>query len=160
LIDGRDYAVSGDQVTLTAATVAHLVGSRSYGVDSTLEVRFSSGVPWLINVITDDAPVLSDATGTTGSLTIPTRFNGDVLATMEAKYADGSGAGPAGWTTYQQYTTAFAPDYPNNGIVLTPAMLGALTDGARVTLTFHFWSGATVTYYVLKSGTSVNGSTS
>lgn len=160
LIDGRDYAVSGDQVTLTAATVAHLVGSRSYGVDSTLEVRFSSGVPWRVNVITDDAPVLSDATGTTSSLTIPTRFNGDVLATMEAKYADGSGAGPAGWTTYQQYTTAFAPDYPNNGIVLTPAMLGALTDGARVTLTFHFWSGATVTYYVLKSGTSVNGSTS
>lgn len=160
LIKGRDYAVSGNQVTLTAATVTRLVGTRTYGVDSTLEVQFSSGVPWRINVITNDAPILSDTTGTTSGLTIPTQFNGDVLATMEAKYADGSGAGPAGWTTYQQYTTAFAPDYPNNDIVLTSAMLNALDDGARVTLTFHFWSGATVTYYVTKSGTSVTGSTS
>jgi hypothetical protein len=29
-----------------------------------------------------------------------------------------------------------------------------------VTLTFHFWSGATVTYQVSRSGTSVAGTTS
>lgn len=32
-------------------------------------------------------------------------------------------------------------------------------DGPRVTLTFHFWSGATVTYQVTKSGDSVTGTT-
>lgn len=160
LIKGRDYAVSGNQVTLTAATLTRLAGSRAYGVDTTLEVRFSRGVPWHINVITNDTPVVSDATGTTASFAIPTRFNGDVLATMEAKYADGSGAGPASWTSYQEFTTAFAPDYPNGAITLTPAFFDALTDGARVTLTFHFWSGALVTYYVTKTGTTVTGSTS
>jgi hypothetical protein len=36
----------------------------------------------------------------------------------------------------------------------------AVNDGAPVTLTFHFWSGATVAYHVTKSGSSVTGSSS
>lgn len=161
LTRGRDYAVSGDQLTLTAAAITRLAGSQAYGVDSTLTVRFSRGVPWHINVVTYDPVTQSNATGTAaGGLTIPTQFNGDVLATMEAKYADGSGAGPASWTTYQAFTSSFAPDYSNGAITLTPAFLGAINDGARVTLTFHFWSGDTTTYYVTKSGTTVTGSTS
>ncbi len=159
LVKGRDYAVSGDQVTLTAAALTRLAGNRAYGVDATLQVRFSKGVPWQVNVITDDAPVLSNATGATASFAIPTSFNGDVLATMEAKYDDGTAAGTASWTTYQQFTTDFAPDYPNGAINLTPAFFDSLTDGARVTLTFHFWSGALVTYYVTKTGTTVTGTT-
>ncbi|HZU55183.1 MAG TPA: cellulase family glycosylhydrolase [Actinocrinis sp.] len=156
---GRDYAVSGDQLTLTAATLSSLVGDRAYGVDATLDVRFSKGVAWQIHVISNDTPVLAAATGTTSAFEIPTQFNGDVLATMEAKYDDGSNAGPASWTSYQQFTTAFAPDYPNNAIALTPAFFNSLTDGARVTLTFHFWSGALVTYHVTKTGTAVTGTT-
>jgi endoglucanase len=134
-----------------------LVGDRTYGVDATLEVRFSKGVPWHINVITNDAPVLSDASGTSSTFAIPALFDGDVLATMEAKYDDGTNAGPAGWTSYQEFTTAFAPDYPGGAITLTPAFFGSLTDGARVTLTFHFWSGELVTYHVTKSGTTITG---
>jgi endoglucanase len=159
LVKGRDYAVSGDQVTLTAAALTRLAGDRAYGVDATLQVRFSRGVPWRINVITNDVPVLSDATGAIASFAIPTSFNGDVLATMEAKYDDGTAAGTASWTTYQQFTTDFAPDYPSGAITLTPAFFDSLTDGARVTLTFHFWSGALVTYYVTKTGTTVTGTT-
>ena len=157
---GRDYAYSNGQITLTAAAITKLVGARAYGVNSTLEVRFSKGVPWHINVITNDTPTVSAATGTTDAFALPTQFNGDELATMEAKYADGSNAGTATWTSYQQFTSTFAPDYPNGAIKLTPAFLNALTDGAPVTLTFHFWSGALVTYHVTKTGTTVTGSAS
>jgi endoglucanase len=157
LVKGRDYAVSGDQLTLTPAALTRLVGDRTYGVDATLDVRFSKGVPWQIHVISNDTPALARAAGTTASFAIPTRFNGDVLATMEATYADGTDAGPAGWTSYQEFTTAFAPDYPGSAITLTPAFFDSLTDGAPVTLTFHFWSGALVTYHVTKTGSAVAG---
>ena len=155
LIPGRDYTVSGDQLTLTAAALTRLAGDR----DTTLEALFSRGVPWQLNVITYDQVAQSNATGTTDSFAIPTQFQGDRLATMEAKYADGSGAGPASWTSFQQFGVAFAPDYANNTVDLTPAFFGAINDGAPVTLTFHFWSGTIVTYHVTRSGSSVTGTT-
>jgi hypothetical protein len=160
LVERRDYTVSGNQLTLTAAALTRLAGNRAYGVDATIEARFSEGVPWQLKVITSDVPVLSAATGATSSFTIPTQFRGDVLATMEAKYADGANAGPANWTSYQQFSTAFSPDYPNSGITLTQDFFNAVNDDAPVTLTFHFWSGATVTYHVTKSGSAVAGSAS
>jgi endoglucanase len=160
LVAGRDYTVSGSRLTLTAAALTRLTGNRDYGVNATLQARFSAGVPWQIDVITYDTPVLSNATGTTSSFDVPTQFRGDSLATMEAKYADGTNAGPAEWTSYQQFDTAFLPNYGGSSITLTPAFLNAVRDGAPVTLTFHFWSGATVTYHVTKSGSSVTGTTS
>ncbi|MFJ4521601.1 cellulase family glycosylhydrolase [Streptomyces sp. NPDC088810] len=160
LVAGRDYTLSGNQLTLTAGALTRLTGNRAYGVNATIQARFSRGLPWQINVITYDTPVLSDASGTTGSFAIPTQFRGDVLATMEAKYADGSNAGQADWTPYQEFNRAFSPDYPDGKIILTSDFLGALRDSAQVTLTFHFWSGATVTYHVTKSGSSVTGTTS
>lgn len=42
-------------------------------------------------------------------------------------------------------------------ITLPPAFFAEVDDGARVTLTFHFWSGATVTYHVTRTGGSVVG---
>lgn len=168
LVKGRDYTISGDQLTLTAATLARLSADRAYGVNATLLARFSRGVPWRIDVITNDVPILSDAIGTTTSCSadpwghcfaIPTNFRGDVLSTMEAKYDDGSNAGPASWTSYQQYGAAFWADLPNGAINMPPGFFNSITDGARVTLTFHFWSGATVTYHVTKSGTSITGTT-
>jgi len=104
--------------------------------------------------------VLSNTSGTTSSFAIPSQFRGDVLATMEAKYADGSNAGSANWTSFQQFNAAYAPDYTNNDITLTTAFLNAVNDSAPVTLTFHFWSGAVVTYQVTRSGSSVTGTTS
>ncbi|MFD1046231.1 X2-like carbohydrate binding domain-containing protein, partial [Kibdelosporangium lantanae] len=160
LARGRDYTVSGNQVTLTAAALTRLVGNRAYGVNATIQARFSCGVPWQVNVISDDTPVLSDANGSTSSYTVPTQFRGDVLATMEARYADGSNAGPANWTSYQQFNSAFTPGYADNTLGLTADFFNAVTDNAPVTLTFHFWSGATVTYHVTRSGTSVTGTTS
>ncbi|WP_406501194.1 cellulase family glycosylhydrolase [Streptomyces sp. NBC_00500] len=158
LVRGKDYTVSGNQLTLTAAALGDLAGDRSYGVDATLEARFSRGVPWRIDVITYGPPVLSNASGSTTGLSIPTEFRGDRLATMEARYDDGSNAGPASWTPYQQWDNAFSA-YTGDSIKLTAEFFASLKDGSRVTLTFHFWSGASVTYHVTKSGSSVTGTT-
>jgi endoglucanase len=159
LVNGNDYTVAGNSLTVKAATLTRLVGSRVYGVDATLQAQFSQGVPWQIKVITDDPPVPANATGTTSSFAVPLQFRGDVLATMEAKNADGSAAGPTNWTAYQEYWSTFIPDYTNNAIDLTSDFLNAINDGTRVTLTFHFWSGATTTYHVTKSGSTITGTT-
>ncbi|MFJ1806971.1 MULTISPECIES: cellulase family glycosylhydrolase [unclassified Streptomyces] len=158
LVRGKDYTVSGDRLTLTAAALGELAGDRAYGVDATLEARFSRGVPWRIDVITYDAPVLSNASGSTTGLSIPTDFRGDLLATMEAGYDDGSNAGPANWTPYQQWDTAFSA-YTGDSIKLTSDFVGSLREDSRVTLTFHFWSGGSATYHVTKSGATVTGTT-
>lgn len=160
LVSGTYYTVSGDQLTLTAAALTKMVGSRDYGVNVTLQARFSAGMPWRINVITSATPTLSAATGTTSSFAIPTQFNGDQLATMEAKYADGSGAGPHNWTTYKEFETAFSPDCTASTITLQPALFSGINDSAKVALVFHFWSGATVIYYVTESGSLVTGTLS
>ncbi|MET7842873.1 cellulase family glycosylhydrolase [Streptomyces sp. NPDC005356] len=157
LAQGADYTVSRDRLTLTAAALTRLTGDRAYGVNATLQARFSSGVPWRIDVTTYDPPVLAGATGTTGSFAAPAQFRGDSLATMEARYADGTNAGPADWTSYQQFGTAFAPDHDGGTLRLTADFLNSLKDGVPVTLTFHFWSGASVTYQVTRSGDTVTG---
>ena len=159
LVAGSDYTVSGDKLTLTAAALTRLVGDRSYGDNATLQVRFSRGQAWKIHVTTYDAPQQSGAKGTTAALTIPTRFRGDQLSTMEATYGDGTNAGPADWTAFQEFNISFTPDHTGNTITLTEKFLTSLRDDATVTLTFHFYSGAKVTYQVTKSGTSVTGST-
>jgi endoglucanase len=157
LAQGSDYTVSGSTLTLTAAALTRLVGSRAYGVNATLSARFSAGVPWRINIVTYDTPILSNATGTTTSLAIPTQFRGDQLATMEARYADGTNAGPHNWTSFKEFDVAFAPNYSGNVITLTSAFFAEVNAGSPVTLTFHFWSGATVSYTVVESGTTVTG---
>jgi endoglucanase len=54
----------------------------------------------------------------------------------------------------------FAPDSTANTITLRPALFAEINDNVRVTLTFHFWSGTKVTYFVTKSRSTVTGSTS
>jgi len=160
LVNGTDYTVSGSTLTLTASALTRLVGSRAYGVNANLQARFSAGVPWRISIITYDPPVLSNATGTTAAFTLPAQFRGDQLATMEAKYADGSNAGPHNWTSYKEFDVTFAPNYTGNTIALKPEFFAEVNDGQRVTLTFHFWSGTKLTYYVTKSGSTVTGTVS
>ncbi|HTJ67055.1 MAG TPA: cellulase family glycosylhydrolase [Actinospica sp.] len=159
LVAGHDYTLSGNRLTLTAALLARLTQGHGYGVAATLQARFSTGVPWSIDVRMYAWPWLPAHTGSTNSFSIPGQLSGDVLSTMQAVYANGSNAGSATWTSYKQYSTDFSADYANNSITLTPAFLNSLTDGAPVTLTFHLWSGATVTYHVTRHGTTVTGAT-
>lgn len=160
LVAGRDYTVSGNKLTFTAKALTRLVGDRAYGVNSKLQARFTRGLPWDIDIVTNDVPVLSDAAGTTDSFTVPTRYRGNNLATMHATYADGTNAGPTDWTPFQEFNKAFSPDYPNGTTILTPEFLDSLRDGEPATLVFHFYSGTTVTYHVTKSGSSVTGTAS
>ncbi|KJK48469.1 cellulase, partial [Lentzea aerocolonigenes] len=157
LVRGRDYAVDGNELTLTAGTVTRLSGSREYGTNAVLTARFSRGVPWKFYVLTYDTPVLSNSSGTTTSFAIPTTFRGDQLATMEAKYDDGANAGPQDWTSFKEFDRTFAPDYSSGATLLRAEFFSAVRDNARVTLTFHYWSGTKVTYYVTKSGSTVTG---
>ncbi|MFB8179086.1 hypothetical protein ACFC8N_24215 [Streptomyces sp. NPDC055966] len=72
-------------------------------------------------------PVLSATTGTSGSFWIPTRFSGDVLATVQATYPDGTPAGPTTWSPYQQFNTDFRPPSPT---AAEPARVRAATSAA------------------------------
>ncbi|MEU4236258.1 cellulase family glycosylhydrolase [Actinoplanes sp. NPDC026619] len=157
LVQGTEYTLSGDQLTLSAGLLTRLTGARPYGVNASLSVVFSAGVPWRLDIRTYDTPVVSAATGTTSAFTFPADFRGDRLATMEAKYADGTAAGPQNWTSYKEFAATFLPDYTAGTIALTSDFFAAVDDGSTVTLTLHFWSGATVTYHVAKSGTAVTG---
>jgi hypothetical protein len=76
---------------------------------------------------------------------------------MESVYAGGGNAGPASWTSYQQFGYAFAPDYDNSTLML-PAIFFSGTNGGPINLTLHFWSGQIVKYQLVVSGTSVTGS--
>lgn len=154
---GKDFTLAGDALTLPAALLTRLVGSGEHGTRAVLEVRFSKGVPWRLEVVSADTPVLSGATGTTDAFAVPTAFRGDRLATMEARYLDGSNAGPHSWTSFKEYDVTFAPDTAAGTVLLRPAFFAEVTDGAPVVLTFHFWSGDTVTYTVVREGTAVTG---
>jgi aryl-phospho-beta-D-glucosidase BglC (GH1 family) len=154
---GRDYTVSGDRLTIRSATLARLTAGQRHGTNAVLSLGFSRGLPWNVSVIGYDTPVLKSATGTTDALTIPTAFHGDELATMEAVYPDGGNAGPHGWTSYKEFAVAFSPDYDAGEITLPSAFFNEVTDDSTVTLTFHFWSGETVTYTLTRSGTTVTG---
>ncbi|MGC5015884.1 hypothetical protein ACLQ2R_34410 [Streptosporangium sp. DT93] len=50
------------------------------------------------------------------------------------------------------------PDHTANTITLKPEFLAEVNDGP-VTLTFHFWGGAQITYRITRSGTTVTGTT-
>ncbi|MEU8237572.1 cellulase family glycosylhydrolase [Actinoplanes missouriensis] len=154
---GPDFQISGDQLTLTAGLLTRLTKIPGYGVKASLSVRFSRGVPWRMDVISTDRPVVAAAGGTTDGFAVPVAFNGDRLATMTATYADGSNAGPHGWTPYKEYDRAFVPDPVAGVIRLTPEFFAEVTDGAPVMVGFHFWSGEVVRYEVVRDGSAVTG---
>jgi aryl-phospho-beta-D-glucosidase BglC (GH1 family) len=157
LVKGRDYTVSGDQLTIKAATLQRIVGTDGYGNQGDLRAVFSDGMPWRISIVAYDDPSAADATGTADAFAIPTQFRGDQVKTMESVYEDGTPVGPANWTRYQEYGYAYQPEYSRGEITLLPRYFENVEDDRPVTLTFHFWSGATISYQVVKSGDTVTG---
>jgi endoglucanase len=139
-----DYKLQGSILTIKASRLAqYAVGS--FGEKAVLAVNVNSGPAWNIHVRYVDSPVLSAATGTNGSaLVIPTAFNGDVLAAMEATFADGTPAGPLGWTQFKGWGD-FLPDYTHNAIKITANFFKDVPAGI-INLKFYFWSGQTVSY--------------
>jgi endoglucanase len=156
LTAGTDYTLSGSALTVKASTLSKY-GSGAFGEKAVLSVVTGSGPAWKLHVRYYDTPVLAAASGTTsGGLGIPTAFNGDLLATMQAVYANGGNAGPASWTSFKEYGDSFSPDYANNTITITPKFFAETTAGT-INLTFHFWSGKTLKYPITRTGNSVTG---
>ncbi|MFE8943973.1 hypothetical protein [Streptomyces sp. NPDC007856] len=74
----------------------------------------------------------------TAAVTVPTQFRGDLLATVEATYADGTNAGsadgtnadPADWTPYQQFGYLFSHRAVRQGDS-SPCRTAAFTGSGR-----------------------------
>lgn len=156
LVRGKDYTIKKDVLTLKSSLLTKLTTSGDLGVNATLTAGFNEGADWNFNIIKYDTPKLNDATGTTSAFAIPTTFNGNQLATMEATYANGENAGPQNWTPFKEFSYTFSPDYERNVIELKPNFFNETNDG-EVTLKFHFWNGDVLTYKITKNGTSVVG---
>ncbi|MFS0879183.1 X2-like carbohydrate binding domain-containing protein [Metabacillus niabensis] len=157
LVKGKDYEWDGARLTFKASLLSSIAQSGELGTNAVLTAKFNRGADWQFNVITYEKPVVTNSTGTTTDFRIPTVFNGDSLATMEAVYSDGSYAGPQNWTSFKEFGYAFSPDYKTNDIILTERFFNEVQDG-EVLLTLHFWSGETLTYTLLKNGNQVTGS--
>ncbi|MGI5186926.1 cellulase family glycosylhydrolase [Promicromonospora sp. CA-289599] len=154
---GKDYTVKGTRLTLKKELLKRVLGDRDLGATGQLQVHFSDGMPWNLNVISFAASAVEDAAGTNESLVIPATFNGNQLATMESVYDDGTGAGFHDWTTFPEFWDDFRPDYEDGTITLTKRYLDSLKDGEPVSLTFHLRSGQTLQYTVTRSGSAVTG---
>ncbi|MGM0879965.1 MAG: cellulase family glycosylhydrolase [Bacillota bacterium] len=159
LMEGTDYALNGEDLTLKASFLANLTESAELGEVAVLKAQFNKGADWTFYVMYNDTPVLQNVEGTTANFAIPTAFNGDRLATMEAVYAEGGNAGPHNWTSFKEFARTFKPSYAANEITLTQSFFNEVNDGT-VILKFHFWSGAIIEYTITKNGTSISGTAS
>ncbi|MGG4555206.1 cellulase family glycosylhydrolase [Paenibacillus humicus] len=159
LKSGTDYTLNGSTLTFKASQLTKLTSSGKLGVNATIVAKFNRGADWKFNVVLYNTPKLSSTTGTTSSFAIPTAFNGDQLATMEAVYVNGGNAGPHNWTSFKEFETTFSPAYSEGKIKLQQAFFNEVND-ATVTLKFHFWSGEIVNYTIKKSGLTVTGTAS
>jgi aryl-phospho-beta-D-glucosidase BglC (GH1 family) len=155
LSDGVDYSITQDTLTFKSSLLQRLVTGQ-FGVNSILTCDFSKGADWKIKIIYYDVPALKESTGTTSGFFIPTDFNGDSLATMEATYTSGGNAGPQDWTPFKEFGYAFTPLYDSNQIKLTKEFFDETRDG-EILLKMHFWSGNVIEYIIQKAGTTVTG---
>jgi endoglucanase len=148
LVLGSDYLINGSVLTIKASALSPYA-SGAFGVKTVLTAHFSDGMPWKLFVRHQAAPALGAASGTkSGALVIPASFNGDLLATIEARYVAAPGypyPGPLEWTSFKGYEDAYLPDYANNTITIKKEFFAATTNDA-VDLTFHFWSGKKMNY--------------
>jgi len=155
LIIGKDYTYDNETVTFKGSYINSIVNDK-YGINQTLIMKFTNGADWKVDVTHNKKPVASDVKGTKDKLVIPMNFNGSILSTMEATYANGSGAGPNNWTTYKEFGYTFSPNYDNNTIEIKDKFFAECNDG-EIHLKFH-WKNGDITQYVLnKSGKVVNG---
>jgi endoglucanase len=147
LTPGVHYTIDGNILTLKAGLLAPY-SSGAYGERAVLDVNFSAGVPWKLRVRHLAVTELSAASSTKSSgLVIPTSFNGDLVATMEARYV-GQGwpyPGPHDWTAFKEYNDAYQVNYSNNTLTLRPRFF-QFTNNDPIDLTFHMWSGRKLNY--------------
>jgi endoglucanase len=148
LIPSTEYTLDGSVLTIKASVLA-MYAAAPYGAKTTLTINVSSGPAWKIFVRFVAPPVASGFTTINGgAVSIPTVFNGDVLATIESRYADGSNAGPVGWSAFPFFGSDFHPDYANNAIVLSSTFLSSAPSNSTINFKLYFWSGKVLTYQI------------
>ncbi len=158
LTSGVDYTFDGNVLTLKADFLAQY-SSGNYGVKTILNTNFSEGLPWKLFVRHLGTTVLAPATTIKGvDLVIPTDFEGDRLAKMEAKYVgqEYPYPGPASWTSFQAYGENYLPDYAGNAMVIKDAFFQS-TNNDPIDLIFHMWSGRQVKYRLTFTSGTVEG---
>ncbi|WP_054740454.1 cellulase family glycosylhydrolase [Cellulosilyticum ruminicola] len=155
LVLGQDYTVDGDDVTIKASYLKDVV-TNTYGTNTTLTFKFSSGKNWNVYVDFYNRPIMSDAQGTISNFVIPVQYKGDILETFEAVDKNGNAVGPQNWTTYKEFGYNLLPDYTNNTLKIQENFFKETNDGA-FTLKMHFLSGDVVNYDMVKNGNSVIG---
>ncbi|MDX8045618.1 cellulase family glycosylhydrolase [Gracilibacillus sp. S3-1-1] len=154
LEEGSDYTIDEDTITFAQSLLRSFDKDDQLGSVATLTITFTGGVNWDIDVRVVQTPELAETEGDISTFHIPTVFNGDQLATMEAYYPDGSFAGPQDWTSFKEFGYTFSPNYEADYIELKEAFFHELQDGP-VDLIFHFWSGKTIEYSITKAGNHV-----
>jgi endoglucanase len=156
LQEGQDYVLNDDRLTLKESLLTRLTASNLIGTNAVITATFNQGADWDINVISYQTPVTESSNGTISDFAIPTEFNGDHLATMEAVYTDGRNAGPQGWTSYKEFGYTFEPLYDKNEVVIKQNFFNEVDNG-EVLITLHFWSGEKISYKLTKDGNDVIG---
>lgn len=152
---GKEYTCTDELLTLKGSYIDQVVG-KDFGQSMSLKLKYSEGADWTIYINHYKLLELSSATGTIEGLSIPAKFNGTRISTMEAFYKDGSIAGPQNWTSFKEFAYTFAPDYKNNQIIIKDKFFAECNDG-EVLLKFYLQSGEIVEYSLTKTGTKVVG---
>lgn len=155
---GTDYIYSDNHLTIKSKILSKYFAG-AYEEKTTLAINSNSGPAWRIHVRYAASPIVSAFKVVSGAdLLIPTAFNGDVLATIESKYADGTNAGPVGWSAFPFWGSDFHPDYANHAIILSKSFFSGAPSGSIVNLAFYFWSGKVLTYQIqIKPPVSTGG---
>ncbi|MCJ7843124.1 cellulase family glycosylhydrolase [Lederbergia sp. NSJ-179] len=156
LVTDQDYEWDGKELTFKADMLKELTATGTLGTNAVLTATFDQGADWAFHVITSDTPILENTEGTVDNFSIPTSFNGDKLATMEAFYTDGAIAGPQDWTSFKEFGYTFSPDYETSEIIIKKEFFNESHDG-EIRLTFHFWSGEEISYTLTKDGNNISG---
>lgn len=155
LAAGTDYTLEGDTLTLKASLLEPLMTGEP-GVKDSLQLGFSAGADWRLDLVLYETPEIRDADGTRWLFGIPIRYNGDSLATVESTYVGGGNAGPDDWTPFQQYGKAYEPDYELGLLMLKEEFFQAVRDG-EILLKLHFRSGEQHEYRLTIEGDKVVG---
>lgn len=154
LQQGMDYEVDGEQLIVKSSLIQSLL-TEGYGLNASLYLHFSAGIPWQLDIVSYTTPVVSGNIGT-NMLAIPTEFNGDRLLTMSAVYKGGGNAGPQDWTPYKEFNYAFNVSYEHGAIQLLREFFDEVRDG-ELDIKLYFQSGEVLGYEVTKDKSNIIG---
>ena len=149
-----DYTVTKNKLTIKKAFLDSLKPSKN-GIFGTLEIVFTKGPSWKINLTKVGQPSLSKDGSKQETWNIPMKEQGDFVVALEAFTKDKKPVGPLDWTTYQEYGYSFLPDYSNHSLNLTKDFIASLPEKKEIILRLHFQSGQKLDYTIIKDNEEI-----